>query len=117
MGRVRQALARKSDEPHWLHEPTGDGPLFPLPPDEVPALRERFCAEFAELLGEFHRADDVAAARQWIAEWVLREGLQPILAPQSARLAPLLDGLSGLTWIAADHPNVAGWGDAGLAIT
>jgi L-lactate dehydrogenase complex protein LldG len=117
LGRVRQALARPSAEPHWLHEPVGHGPHFPLPPEEVPALRKRFCAEFADLLGEFHTSGDVAAAREWIAEWVTREGFRPILAPQSPRLAPLLDGLAGVAWIPSDHPDIAGWGEAGLAIT
>ena len=29
LDRVRQALKRPAPEPHWLHEPRDDGPMFP----------------------------------------------------------------------------------------
>ena len=68
LARIRQALKRESPEPHWLHEPAGDGPLFPLPDGDPQSLLGAFRAELESLFGEVHAFAKVEDANAWLHE-------------------------------------------------
>jgi len=111
--RIRQSLKRESPEPHWLHEPTATGPEFNIPPNEPAAMLEAFTNELQSLFGEVHAFDSVNGAR----EWIIKEAFPSILAPDCARLKPVLDGIQNVQWIGKDSPSRAGWEHAACGIT
>lgn len=115
--RIQKALAAPSPEPHFLHEPVSEDPLFPLPAASIEALESRFCEEFAAVSGEIVRAESVEEARRWLADWALPIGDGGILAAEAARLQPLLAGLPRLTWGTKDGPGSRDWRDFAAGIT
>ena len=113
LGRVRQALKRESAEPHWLHEPVNSGPEFRIPASEPTALLDAFRKELQSLFGEVHAFDSIDAVRSWL----MREAFPSILAPDCARLRPVLDGVPHVSWIAGDHPTRTGWENVECGVT
>jgi L-lactate dehydrogenase complex protein LldG len=115
--RVRQALKNPSPEPHWLTEPTGAGPVFPLPEPTEEALRGRFREEFQAIQGEWHEVDSLDAARQWLADWLERERVGSLLAPRSAALESLLGDRDLVRWVDASVESTKGWDKIDVGVT
>jgi L-lactate dehydrogenase complex protein LldG len=113
LDRVKQSLKRESPEPHWLHEPVSEGPEFNIPPNEPAAMLEAFTKELTSLFGEVHAMSSVGEARTWIE----KEAFPSILAPDCARLKPVLDGLSNVQWIGRDNVGRVGWEDFACGVT
>lgn len=114
--RVRQALRAPSPRPHWLDQHTGGGPVFPLPPSDEESLASRFKSEFEAVQGQFHSFDSVESAQSWLVEFLPREGLRSILAPDMPLLRSLAGERLGVTWIKSGNDSTHGWDqfDAGL---
>jgi len=113
LARIRQALKRESPEPHWLHEPAGDGPLFPLPDGDPQSLLGAFRAELESLFGEVHAFAKVEDANAWLHG----EKFASILAPECERLKAVLFGVPGVTWIQKDNPTRKGWEEFACGVT
>jgi L-lactate dehydrogenase complex protein LldG len=113
LGRIRQALKRESPEPHWLHEPMGEGPLFPLAENDPQSLFAAFRNELQGLFGEVHAFAKVEDANHWLHD----EKFPSLLAPDCERLKPILFGIPGVTWIQKDNPTRKGWEDFACGVT
>jgi L-lactate dehydrogenase complex protein LldG len=113
LARIRQALKRESPEPHWLHEPVGDGPDFPLPAGDSQSLLVAFQAELQSLFGEVHSFASVEEGNRWLRD----ENFPTIFAPECERLKPVLFGVPGVTWIQKDNPTRKGWEDFACGVT
>jgi L-lactate dehydrogenase complex protein LldG len=113
LSRIRQALKRESPEPHWLHEPVGEEPDFPLPDSDPQSLLAAFQAELQSLFGEVHSFAAVEDANHWLHN----EKFPTILAPECERLKPVLFGVPGVTWIPKDNPTRKGWEEFACGVT
>ena len=113
LGRIRQALKRESPEPHWLHEPMGDGPLFPLADGDPQSLLGAFRSELESLFGEVHAFTSVEDAKAWLQG----EKFASILAPECERLKPVLADVPGVTWIQKENPTRKGWEELACGVT
>lgn len=117
LGRVKQALRTPAPEPHWLHEETGTGPVFPLPTDDLAALRERFRLEFVAIHGELVQADSLGAARELLLEWIAKEEIKRLLVVDTPLFQQLLSGHSQVQWLRPDETDRIGWEDVDVGVT
>lgn len=117
LGRVRQALRSPSPEPHWAHEPTTTGPIFPLPEPTETALRARFRQEFAAIQGEWLEADSLEAAKTLLADWLMRDEIRSLLAADSPALRLLLAETPSVQWIGGDSTDRRGWEQLDVGVT
>lgn len=93
LARVRQALKNPSPEPHWLHEPAGEGPVFPLPDATESALRQRFSDEFTAIQGEWLQADSLDAGKTLLADWLSTNKIGSAIAADSPALRFVLSAV------------------------
>ena len=115
--RMSQALQTPSPQPHWLEEPIGTGPIFPLPEPNEQALRDRFRQEFEAIQGEWLEADSLETARAVLTDWLHRNEMTSLLAPESSALRSLLQGPTTVQWIERDNEGREGWDKLDVGVT
>ena len=115
--RVEQALKRHAPDPHWIAEPVGAGPVFPLPEPNEEARRTRFRDEFTAIHGEWSHVDSLEAGQTWLAEWMRAEGLSSLAAVESPTLRAALAGIDGVKWFDGSNRSTDGWDSFPVGVT
>lgn len=116
LGRIKQALSRRSPKPHWVDQPISDRPLLHGPADDDDARRDRFRTEFETLRGEWHEFEDESGARQWFDDWTKDNAFEPTFAVEHPLLRKLLGDRPNLDWVSAEG-GLPNWDRYKLGIT
>lgn len=116
LSRIKLALRGPSPRPHWLDESVDDRPLFFLPDSDVAALRDRFRQEFEAVMGEWHAADQPAAAAALFADWCQSLGAHSILAADGPLVRSLLRERTEVTWMTGEGTPIV-WEKFAVGVT